>query len=400
MGKRFTPIGAILLLTIILAGCGGEDSLSVDRETWGYLSDGRPVSLYTLENARDVTVQISNYGGTLVSVQWPDANGRIADVLLGYYDLEGFLENNPYFGGIIGRYANRIDEGMFTLNGQRYTLATNDGPNHLHGGEQGFDKRVWDTEPITGRDSVGVRLRYVSPDMEEGYPGELTNEVTYTLNNRNELRLEYAATTTEPTIVNLTNHPYWNLAGQGNGKVLDHRMMINANQFTPIDSTLIPSGEIRDVAGTPFDFREPTAIGARINQETSQLRYGNGYDHNWVLNKSEPGVLTLACRVSEHNTGRVLEIYTTEPGLQFYSGNFLDGSITGKNNEVYEYREALVLEAQHFPDSPNHPDFPSTVLEPGEHYTQTTIYKFLTDSNERNIGDLTTQTYSVSESME
>lgn len=381
MGNKFLALGVVFLMAISLAGCGGQNSLTVNEETWGHLPDGRPVSLYTLANVRDVTVQISNYGGTLVSVQWPDAGGQSADVLLGYYDLAGYLDNNPYFGGIIGRYANRIDEGMFTLNGQTYRLATNDGPNHLHGGEQGFDKRVWNAEPITGRDSIGVRLRYVSPDMEEGYPGELTTAVTYTLNNDNELRLDYAATTTEPTVVNLTNHPYWNLAGQGNGTILDHRMMINANQFTPIDSTLIPTGELRSVAGTPFDFREPTAIGARINQGTPQLRYGNGYDHNWVLNKPEAGALTLACRVTDDGTGRVLEVYTTEPGLQFYSGNFLDGSITGKNNETYEYREAMVLEAQHFPDSPNHSSFPSTVLKPGEQYTQTTIYKFTTDSN-------------------
>jgi len=378
MGKKYAAMVTAFLLAVSLAGCGKQGALSVQEETWGHLPDGRPVSLYTVTNANNITVQISDYGGTLVSVKWPDARNHIDDVLLGYYHLNGYLKNNPYFGGLIGRYANRIAKGRFTLDGQQYTLATNDGPNSLHGGDKGFNQRMWEAEPITGRDSTGVRLRYISPDMEEGYPGKLTVEVEYSLNNDNELRLDYTATTTKKTVVNLTNHAYWNLKGQGNGTILDHLMMMNADQFTPIDSTLIPTGELRDVAGTPFDFRQPTAIGTRIHQENRQLRYGNGYDHNWVLNKPRAGALTLACRVTEKSTGRVLEVYTTEPGLQFYSGNFLDGTIHGKDNKVYEHRGAFVLEAQHFPDSPNHPNFPSTVLEPGEQYTQTTIYKFTT----------------------
>ncbi|MCF7802752.1 MAG: galactose mutarotase [Candidatus Marinimicrobia bacterium] len=379
MRTRYLYVGLILSMVLFLLGCANQPTLTISEENWGALDDGRPVSLFTLTNQEGVTAQITNYGGTLVSVKWADKNGEVEDVLLGHRTLEGYLEDNPYFGGIIGRYANRIDEGQFALDGESYQLATNDGPNHLHGGDKGFDKVVWDAQTFQEADSVGVRLRYVSADGEENYPGEVTVEVTYSLNSNDELRLDYAATTDEKTIINLTSHPYWNLAGQGAEPVLDHIMMINADHFTPIDETLIPTGKIRSVEGTPFDFTEPTKIGKRIDADNQQIEYGNGYDHNWVLNQDEPGEMVLACRISEEESGRILEVMTTEPGLQFYSGNFLDGSITGKDGEMYEYREAVVVEAQHFPDSPNHPNFPSTVLNPGEEYSQTTIYKFITE---------------------
>lgn len=383
MNRNVIWKGLMILFMASAIGCSNQSGLSVTEESWGNMPDGRPVSLFTLTNKNNVTLQITNYGGYFVSAKWADKNGKIDDVLLGHYSLDGYLDasQNPYFGGIIGRYANRIAKGKFSLDGKQYTLATNDGPNSLHGGNQGFDKRLWQAEKIEGPDSVGVLLKYTSADMEEGYPGKMDVTVEYSLNNNNELRLDYKATTDKKTVVNLTNHPYWNLKGQGQGTVLNHLMMINADNFTPIDSTMIPTGEIRPVEGTPFDFRKPTAIGARINEDNQQLKYGKGYDHNWVLNKPAPGTMTLAARVVEPTTGRTLEVHTTEPGIQFYSGNFLDGTINGKNGATYEHRGAFVLETQHYPDSPNQPNFPSTVLNPGDTYTQTTIYTFGVTSN-------------------
>ena len=349
--------------------------MNVARQSLGKMTDGTPVDLYTLTNANGVVVKISNYGGIVVSLTVPDRNGTFEDVALGFDTLEGYFAQNLYFGSIVGRYANRIANGRFTLDGVEYTLAQNDGQNHLHGGIRGFDKVVWTTTPVERDDSVGVELAYLSEDGEEGYPGNLSAKVVYSLTNDDALKIEYSATTDRPTVVNLTNHSYFNLAGQVARDILGHEVTIYADRFTPVDGTLIPTGELRNVEGTPLDFRSPVAIGARIEQDDEQLRFGNGYDLNWVLDNPE-GSLTLAARVHEPTTGRVMEVYTTEPGIQFYSGNFLDGTITGKGGIVYQRRFGLCLEAQHFPDSPNKLDFPSVVLRPGEEYTQTTVYKF------------------------
>ena len=341
------------------------------------------MSAYTLKSANGMEARVLDYGGIVVSVRVPDRHGRFDDVVLGYDSLADYLRSSPYFGAIIGRYGNRIAGGRFTLDGKTYTLAKNNGPNHLHGGLKGFDKVVWnarqvvwDAAPFQGADSVGLVFRYTSPDGEEGYPGTVRATVTYTLTDRNELIFDYHATTDRATLVNLTQHSYFNLAGDGKGDILGHVVTLNADRFTPVDSTLIPTGEIRSVSGTPFDFRTPTAIGARIDQDDEQLRYGRGYDHNFVLNKGADGGPTLAARVYEPSSGRLMEIYTTEPGLQFYSGNFLDGTLRGKNGVVYRHRYGFAMETQHFPDSPNKPSFPSTTLRPGEQYRSRTIYKF------------------------
>lgn len=352
-------------------------ALSVARSAFGESPQG-PASLFTLKNENGMEIAITNYGGIVVSVMAPDRNGEFADVVLGFDSLSGYLGEHPYFGAIIGRHGNRIAEGRFTLEGETYQLVTNNGPNHLHGGTYGFDKVLWQGSEMSTDSTVGVLLEYQSADMEEGYPGNLDVRVTYTLNNKNELRIQYEATTDAPTICNLTNHSYFNLAGAGNGTILDHLLMINADRYTPVDSTLIPTGELAPVEGTPFDFREPTPIGARINADHPQIENGGGYDHNFVLNRSGEG-LQLAARATEPNSGRVLEVFTTEPGLQFYSGNFLDGSVIGKGGTPYEYRYGFCLETQHYPDAPNQPGFPSTVLRPGEQYDTETIYRFTTE---------------------
>lgn len=349
--------------------------MEITSRPWGQVN-GKDVQLYTLTNGNGMRADITNYGGIVVRLLVPDEEGGIEDVVLGYNELEKYVKkNDPYFGALIGRYANRIRGGTFTLNGNTYQLPQNDGENSLHGGEEGFDQKVWDAEPFESGDAVGVKLHRVSADGEQGYPGRLDCNVTISLTEDNELKFEYHATTNEPTIVNLTHHGYFNLDGQGDGDILDHILMINADHFTPIGETLTPTGEIRSVEGTPLDFTEPTPFGARINQDNKQLEYGNGYDHNYVLNKDDGG-LTLAARVKGPDSGRVMEVYTTEPGLQLYSGNFLDGSHVGKHGEVYKNRYGFCLEAQKYPDSPNKPNFPSPVLRPGETYTQTTIYKF------------------------
>jgi aldose 1-epimerase len=349
--------------------------MGTKKEPFGKMADGTPVDLYTLTNASGAQVKITTYGGAVVSLLMPDRDGNLDDVALGFGTLEEYVEKSPYFGCITGRYANRIAKGRFTLNGVEYTLAQNDGQNHLHGGVRGFDKVVWDAQEKSSGDGAGLDLTYLSQDGEEGYPGNLSVKVTYTLTNDDELRIDYLATTDADTVVNLTNHTYFNLADGGAGDILGHKLMIDADRFTPIDGTLIPTGELRSVESTPMDFRQLTAIGARIEQDDEQLRFGLGYDHNWVLNNSA-GVLALAARVREPVTGRVMEVYTTEPGIQLYSGNFLDGSITGRSGKVYHKRNGLCLETQHFPDSPNKPDFPSTVLRPGETYRTTTVYRF------------------------
>ncbi len=337
------------------------------------------MSQYTLKNTHGMELRVLDYGGIIVSLAVPDRTGRVDDVVLGFDRLEDYERSSPYFGAIIGRFGNRIARGRFTLDGRTYMLATNDGPNHLHGGMKGFDKVVWKVSPFERQDSTGLVLRYTSPDGEEGYPGTLRTTVTYTLTDGNELIFDYEATSDRATPVNLTQHSYFNLAGDGRGDVLDHVLTLNAHSFTPVDSTLVPTGEIRSVAGTPFDFRAPTAIGARIGQDDEQLRYGGGYDHNFVLDKDraeQRGAAMLAARVYEPSSGRVMEVFTTEPGVQFYSGNFLDGMLTGKRGTVYRRRSGFALETQHFPDSPNHPDFPSTILAPGREYRSRTLLWF------------------------
>jgi len=350
---------------------------SVTRARFGTTDRGESVSAYTLKNANGMEARVLDYGGIIVSLRVPDRHGRFDDVVLGYDSLPAYLRASPYFGAIIGRYGNRIAHGRFTLDGKTYTLAKNNGPNHLHGGLKGFDKVVWDVAPFEHPDSVGLVLRYISRDGEEGYPGTLRTTVTYTLTSANELIFDYSATTDRATPVNLTQHSYFNLAGDGKGDILGHVVTLNADRFTPVDSTLIPTGELKSVAGTPFDFRTPTPIGARIDQDDVQLRYGPGYDHNFVLNKAgDAHDATFAARVYEPASGRVMEIYTTEPGLQFYSGNFLDGTLHGKGGVVYRRRYGFAMETQHYPDSPNKPTFPSTTLRPGESYHSRTIYKF------------------------
>jgi len=349
--------------------------MEIKKESFGQTADGTPVHLYTLTNDRGLEVKITNYGGIIVSVITPDRAGKPGDVTLGFDTLAEYVEKSPYFGCITGRFANRIAQGKFTLNGVEYTLPQNNGPNSLHGGLKGFDKVVWSAQEFENDRGVGLTLTYLSPDGEEGYPGNLSVTVVYTLTNDNELKLDYAATTDQPTVVNLTNHAYFNLAGTGD--ILGHELLLKADKITPIDDTLIPTGDLRSVAGTPLDFRQPTAVGARIEQDDEQLRLAGGYDHNFVLDNLD-GKLVLAARVKEPTTGRVLEVYTTEPGIQFYSGNFLDGTITGKGGTVFHKRTGFCLETQHYPDSPNQPSFPSTALNPGEKYSQTTIFKFST----------------------
>lgn len=361
-----------------LVGCSGLERNQpsrgqIMRQPFGKTKDGTPVDLYTLKNNKGMEVGICNYGGLIIFLKVPDRSGQFTDVVLGYDKLDDYIKDSPYFGALIGRYGNRIAKGKFTLNGKEYTLAINNDPNALHGGFKGFDKVVWEARLLASFDGPALELKYVSPDGEEGYPGNLAVTVIYTLTADNALKIEYTAVTDKDTVVNLTAHSYFNLAGKGN--ILNHVVMIPADTFTPVDSTLIPTGELRPVAGTPFDFRTPTAIGARINQDDEQLKFGKGYDHNWVINK-QPGELTLMGRVSEPTSGRVLEVWSTEPGLQFYSGNFLNGKNVGKGGWVYNFRNGFCMEPQHFPDSPNKPSFPSVVLKPDQVYQNTIIYKF------------------------
>src|ERR1035437_8994259 len=321
----------------------------ISRQPFGVTKDGIAVDLYTLRNNKGVEVGICNYGGLVIFVKVPDRNGHLGDVGLGYDNLGGYIKDPPYFGAMIGRYGNRIAKGKFTLDGKEYTLAINNGPNALHGGLKGFDKVVWEPRILARPEGPSLELRYVSKDGEEGYPGNLSVTAVYTLTDDNALKLEYTATTDKDTVLNLTQHSYFNLAGKGD--IINHTVMIPADKFTPVDSTLIPTGELKPVDGTPFDFRTPTPIGARIGQDDEQLKFGNGYDHNWVINKPI-GKLGLMARVFEPTSGRVLEVLSTEPGLQFYTGNFLDGKLTGKGGWVYQRRNAFCMEPQHYPDSP------------------------------------------------
>jgi aldose 1-epimerase len=338
---------------------------------------GKDIALYTLRNANSIEAAVTNFGATLVSLKTPDAQGNIADIVLGYDSLDGYVKDKSYFGGTIGRYANRIAQGIFVLNGTTYRLPCNNGPNHLHGGPEGFNKRVWNATFVPDQSSgAAIQFSYTSQDGEEGYPGNLSVSVTYQLTQENELVIDYEATTDKNTVVNLTNHSYFNLAGEGGGDILNHRLLLHASEFTPVNSTLIPTGERRRVAGTPFDFSQPTDIGARIEVDDEQLKFAGGYDHNFVLRRDRAEGLAPAAHLHHPATGRNLDVYTTEPGIQFYSGNFLDGSDSGKAGKSYSFRSGLCLETQHFPDSPNQPSFPSTVLRAGAHFKSRTAYKF------------------------
>ena len=358
-----------------LAQAGKRHEQAVQQKPFG-TQDGRPITLYTLTNASGVEVDTMNYGGIIVAIRVPDRKGQFADIVLGHEKLEGYIPNPPYIGAIVGRYANRIANGTFALDGKTYTLPKNDGPNTLHGGtDKTFNKVVWDGEPLKGKASV--TYTYLSKDGDDGFPGNMKLRVTYTLTNENELVIDYEATTDKTTVINLSQHSYFNLAGQGTSDILNHELMLNADRFTPVDKNLIPTGELRPVKGTPLDFTTSTKIGARIDDAYDQMVLGHGYDHNWVINrKSKDDGLVLAARMYEPTSGRVLEVSTTQPGVQFYTGNFLDGTVTGKQGLVYKRRYGFCLETQHFPDSPNHPDFPSTVLKPGETFKSKTVFKF------------------------
>ena len=382
---QFVTLATAGLTLSCLVGCTTMSSKShppITKADFGQTPDGTPVQIYTLRNANGAEARIMTYGGIVQSLKVPDKSGHFADVVLGFDNLEGYVNPNyvkncPYFGALIGRYGNRIANGQFTLEGKTYHLPKNNGPNCLHGGIVGFDKVVWTARPMDTSEGPALILTYLSKDGEEGFPGNLMVTAIYTLTDDNALKLEFSATTDKPTVVNLTHHSYFNLKGQGNGDILHHQVYINADKFTPVDSNLIPTGELRPVAGTPFDFLTPTAIGARINDTNNeQIKYAGGYDDNWVLNKPAPGALSLAARVVEPTTGRTMEVWTTSPGMQFYTGNFLDGTLTGKDGKVYKHRYAFCMEPQHYPDSPNHPDFPTTELKPGQTYHNTIIYKF------------------------
>ena len=349
---------------------------STTRKSFGKTPDGQPVDLYVLTNKSGAEASITNYGGAVVSLKVPDRNGKLADVALGYDTAGGYVNDKSYFGALVGRYGNRIAHAQFVLDGKTYTLAKNNGENSLHGGIKGFNKAVWTAKILSTEGGQSLELSYLSKDGEEGFPGNLKVSVIYTWTDADALQVEYSATTDKETVVNLTSHSYFNLAGQSSGDILGHLLMIQAEKFTPVDADLIPTGELRDVAGTPFDFRKATAIGARIDQDDEQLKLGGGYDHNFVLRRSADPVESLAARVVEPTTGRVMEVWTTEPGVQFYTGNFLDGKTAGKGGVAYPRRSAFCLETQHFPDSPNQPKFPSVVLKPGERYHTITTYKF------------------------
>lgn len=360
------------IVCTVITGAGQAGKTAVKREPFGKMPDGKPVERFTLTNANGLELKAISYGGIITSLRVPDRAGKFDDVVLGYDRLEDYLKDSRFFGAIIGRYGNRIGKAQFALDGKTYKLAANNGPNNLHGGPKGFDKVLWTVEPVG---TNGLAFTRTSPDGEEGFPGNLRTRVTYTLTDKNELIVEYHATTDKATPVNLTQHSYFNLAGHASGDILGHELMLNADRYTPVDDTLIPTGELAPVAGTPFDFRKPTAIGARIGNDHPQLKAGKGYDHNWVLTRMGTG-LEAAARVREPKTGRTLEIATTEPGIQFYAGNFLDGTAIGKGGTPYKHRTGFCLETQHYPDSPNKPSFPTTTLRPGADYRTRTVFTF------------------------
>lgn len=380
-----TARALVALATIVIIGCqaapppaqpapaAAAPPSTVTRAPFGTTADGTAVEAYTLENANGLELRAITYGGIITSLKVPDRNGVLGDVVLGFDSIDGYLKGHPFFGAIVGRYGNRIGKGRFVLDGHDYQLATNNGPNHLHGGLRGFDKQVWSAEILPAKNTIAFRR--TSADGEEGYPGNLVVEVVYALTDENKLIVNYRYSTDQATPVNLTQHSYFNLAGEGSGDILGHSMMLNADRYTPVDGTLIPTGELAPVAGTPFDFRQPVAIGARIDQNHPQLKNGQGYDHNWVLNKTGDE-LSLAALVTEPTSGRTLEVMTNEPGIQFYAGNFLDGKLTGKSGRPYPRRSGFCLETQHYPDSPNKPDFPSTIARPGQEYRTRTVFSF------------------------
>jgi len=375
-GGQFWPSVVLVAITTLFGFTAqAEAKMDVKKQSWGKTADGRQVDLYVLTNDKGFEVKVTNFGAAVVSVMAPDRQGKMADVILGYDSAAGYETDKAYLGTAIGRYGNRIGGAQFSLNGKVYKLAKNDGQNSLHGGVKGFNKALWAAEELRAKDGVGVRLTYLSKDGEEGYPGNLSATVTYTVTDANELKMHYQATTDKPTVVNLTNHAYFNLLGDAAGDILGHELYLNSDKFLPVDKGLIPIGELRSVKGTPLDFTKPTVVGARINDQSEQMVLGGGYDHCWVLNKTGQG-MSLAARMYEPKTGRVMEVTTTEPAIQFYTGNFLDGTIKGKKGTVYTKRMAFCLETEHFPDSPNKPSFPTTVLKPGETYSTTTVYKF------------------------
>jgi aldose 1-epimerase len=370
---RFIP----LTLLVVIMGCKQQAHVTsgIQQKSFGKLADGAETTLYTLTNQQGMSVSITNYGGRITSINVPDKKGAMGDIILGFDSVAGYVADNTYQGSLVGRYANRIGKGHFSIDGKAFTLACNNAPNHLHGGVVGFDRKIWDIKDISDSAQVGVELSYTSVSGEEGYPGNLSVKVIYSLSNEsNELKIEYWAETDTPTIVNLTNHAYYNLSAGPQSNILDHYLLITADSITPVDSTLIPTGMLTAVEGTPFDFRKLTKIGLRIGEADQQLKYGQGYDHNFTLNNK--GNLALAAEVVDSLSGRVLQIQTTKPGIQFYSGNFLNGKVTGKGGKIHAYRCALCLEPQHFPDSPNKPQFVSPVLRPGEKYHQIDLYKF------------------------
>lgn len=351
-------------------------ALNIAEAPFGTLPGGEHATLFTLTNANGLVVKISNFGGVITSIITPDKHGNSGDIVLGFNDVEGYIKNPSFFGALVGRYANRIDKGQFELNGEKYQLAVNSGGNHLHGGVTGFDKVLWQTKSFTTENSVGLVLTHFSPDGDQGYPGNLTVNATYELTNNNELMITYKATTDKSTPINLTQHPYFNLAGSGT--ILEHKLEINADRYTPINDNLIPTGEYRAVDGTPFDFTKSHKIGDFITQEDPQLKSGGGYDHNWVLNKNANDTWGMGARVYEPGSGRILEVWTDSPGMQFYSGNFLNGKANGKGTR-FVYRGALCLEPQSFPDSPNKPDFPTTILSPDTEYSRKIMFRFLVE---------------------
>jgi aldose 1-epimerase len=379
-GAKFAAVFSTLVLIIFPASADlahGRSSKAahgaIEEQPFGTTKEGKKITLYTLTNSHHMEVRAMNYGAIIVSLRVPDRKGQVADVVLGHDTLEGYFDNSPHLGGLVGRYANRIANGSFSLDGVKYSLPKNNGPNTLHGGIKGFDQAVWQGTPLKGQ--AGVAFSYLSPDGEEGFPGNLKVKVSYSLTEANELVITYEATTDKPTVLNLSQHSYFNLAGEGAGDILNHEAMINADRFTPVDSTMIPTGELRPVKGTPLDFRTQTKVGARIDDNYEQLVLGKGYDHNFVINRKAEG-LVLAARAYEPVSGRVMEISTDQPGVQFYTGNFLDGTVTGKQGHVYKQRYGLCFETQHFPDSPNHREFPSAVLRPGQTFHSRTILKF------------------------
>ena len=379
-GAKFGVVFSAFVFIIFLASATlahGRSSKAahgtVEEQPFGTTKEGKKITLYTLTNSHHMEVRAMNYGAIIVSLRVPDRKGEVADIVLGHDTLEGYFDNSPHLGGLVGRYANRIANGSFTLDGVKYSLPKNNGPNTLHGGIKGFDQAVWQGTPLKG--TTGVVFSYLSKDGEEGFPGNLKVKVTYSLTEANELVINYEATTDKPTVLNLSQHSYFNLAGEGTGDILNHEVMISADRFTPVDSTMIPTGELRPVKGTPLDFTTQTKVGARIDDNYEQLVLGKGYDHNFVINRKAEGLVSVA-RAYEPTSGRVMEISTDQPGIQFYTGNFLDGTVTGKQGHVYKRRYGLCFETQHFPDSPNHPEFPSTVLRPGQAFHSRTILKF------------------------